>query len=276
MISESGDDDVFRVELLCKNIQSPDRNIRQKSLESLLEQSKYVGLSNDQAVALFNQCYLGVFKCYADKFESCRNAAAAVISGLLDRLPQNDFYVENIVPIIARRIGQSEIVEESEELRLLLVSQLAQVVDKFVSTDPNIDHLAKSYNYIMDIVLKTLLDPYPVVQRRTCDVINILSKATPSFSVRSEQLANPLIAMLSHRQSANRIAAIETLGIVALHINNGDVVVKIIVSISPLLMDDIPYVRRECGRVGCRWLMDLRDRYSFFERILPLVLCWCA
>lgn len=274
MISESGDDVVFQTELLCKNIQSTDRNIRQKSLESLLEQSKHVSLTSDQAVTLFNQCYLIAFKCYADKFESCRNAAVALISGLLERLPQNDFYVENIVPIIARRIGQTEIIEDSEEMRLLLVGQLAQVVAKFVITDPNNDQLAKSYNYIMDIVLKTLRDPYPVVQRRTCEVINILSKATPSFSVRSEQLANPLIAMLSHRQSPNRIAAIETLGIVALHIHNGDVVVKIIVSISPLLMDDIPYVRRECGRVGCRWLMDLRDRYSFFERILPLVLCW--
>uniref|UniRef100_A0A182T996 Condensin complex subunit 1 C-terminal domain-containing protein n=1 Tax=Anopheles maculatus TaxID=74869 RepID=A0A182T996_9DIPT len=47
-------------------------------------------------------------------------------------------------------------------------------------------------------------------------------------------------------------------------------------ALSPLLMDDVPYVRRACGRVGCVMLQKLRDRYSFFHRILPLVLnCLC-
>lgn len=59
-----------------------------------------------------------------------------------------------------------------------------------------------------------------------------------------------------------------------MNIQNGDVIVKIIVSVSPLLMDSMPQIREECGRVGCYWLLKLRDRYSFFERILPLVLCW--
>lgn len=41
-------------------------------------------------------------------------------------------------------------------------------------------------------------------------------------------------------------------------------------------MDPIANVRRMCGIVGCEWLMNLRDRYSFFDRIIPLILCWYA
>lgn len=64
-------------------------------------------------------------------------------------------------------------------------------------------------------------------------------------------------------------------GVVCLHINNkNDKIVKSIVSISPLLTDSVAAVRRMCGIVGCQWLLKLPDRYSFFERIVPLVLCW--
>lgn len=63
-------------------------------------------------------------------------------------------------------------------------------------------------------------------------------------------------------------------GVLAVNIQNGEAVVKIIVSVSPLLMDSMPQIREECGKVGSHWLLKLRDRYSFFERILPLVLCW--
>ncbi|KAI8045468.1 hypothetical protein M5D96_001649 [Drosophila gunungcola] len=38
-------------------------------------------------------------------------------------------------------------------------------------------------------------------------------------------------------------------------------------------MDTMPLVRREVGQMGILMLMELLDRYSFFERILPLVLC---
>lgn len=44
--------------------------------------------------------------------------------------------------------------------------------------------------------------------------------------------------------------------------------------ISPLLMDSMGLVRRECGRLGCLLSLKLRDRYSYFEKLAPLILCW--
>lgn len=281
--------EIFEYNQLCNNIQNADRTVRQNSLKKLLELSS---CEEQQAITLFDHCYLHIIKCYADKFESCRCLAVEIISSLLKTLPENDFYVEVIVPVIARRVGQKEIIEESEELRLQLVQQLLQIVEKFPANELKGDRLMNSYNDIIEILIKTLRDPYVNVQRECCSIVKSLAEATPSFHCRAETLADPLIALLKHRQWLSRKEAISALGksifvgwencfkvkvfsgVLALNVHNGDTVVKIIVSISPLLMDSMPQIREECGRVGCLWLLKLRDRYSFFERIVPLVLCW--
>lgn len=38
------------------------------------------------------------------------------------------------------------------------------------------------------------------------------------------------------------------------------------------LFDQIPLVRRTVAQVAARWLHEYRDRYSFFHKILPLLL----
>lgn len=274
-MSTSGSGDAFQLDAMSQQIQNPDRRTRQLALQSLVDWcEKSPSITQEKAKEVFDQLYLVLFKCYADRFEMCRHLAASAVSALLARVPDNVYYAENVVPVVARRIGQAEIIEESEEVRLLLVEQLLVVVRKFGSSDSGNDRLQQCYHHIMDVLLKTLTDPYPAIPRKCCEVVEALAEGCRSFPVRAEQLVGPLCSMLGHRQSPTRIAAIRTLGTVALRItSSSDAIVKCIVSVSPLLMDDQPSVRRECGRVGCRWLLELRDRYSFFERLIPLVLC---
>lgn len=274
--SGSGDESQIQLDVICQQIQNPDRRARQLALQNLLDVCARPAtmLSLEQAIEIFVASYLLLFKCYSDRFEVCRNLAASAITALLGHLSPNQYYADNVVSVLVRRIGQPEIIEDSEEVRLLLVEQLLAVVQKFGSSSSDRDPLQQSYNDIMDVLLKTLTDPYPAVPRKCCEVVEALAAATATFPARAEQLVGPLVGMLSHRQSPTRIAGVRTMGTVALKINtSSDSVIKCIVSVSPLLMDDQPHVRRECGRVGCRWLMDLRDRYSFFERLIPLVLC---
>lgn len=203
--------DIFEFNQLCNNIQNADRLVRQNSLKKLLELSSSEQ-TQQQTAALFDHCYLHIIKCYADKFESCRCLAVEIISSLLKMLPDNDFYVEVLVPVIARRVGQKEIIEESEELRLQLVQQLLQIVNKFPAKELTGDRLMNSYNDIIDVLLKTLRDPYVNVQRECCSLIKSLASATPSFHCRAESLADPLIALLKHRQWLSRKEAITALG----------------------------------------------------------------
>lgn len=263
-------------EILCKKLQNTDRSIRQAALKELLKIASKESISDTGLEEWFDATHLYIFKCYSDRFEICRSLAASIMSAFIVNTSNcSDRCLDYIVPVLKRRIGQGAIVEESEELRLQLMEQTHDIIRVFSSKRDDKDPLMRQYNDIIDIVLKTLTDPYACVQRKSCEVINALADGTRTFHARAESLVSPLIALLSHRQSATRVLAIGTLGTVCLHIDNkNDKIVQIITSMSPLLMDLVPAVRRQCGRVGCRWLLNLLDRYSFFERILPLVLCW--
>lgn len=38
------------------------------------------------------------------------------------------------------------------------------------------------------------------------------------------------------------------------------------------LFDQIPTVRQTVAQVAARWLLEYKDRYSFFHKLLPLIL----
>jgi dynein assembly factor 5 len=275
-----------KIQAWVTKIQNQDRMTRQRALKELLEYCEdEKNLTPENCTEMFDTFYLYLIKCYGDRFEMCRSLAGLIVTELLKRLEQNDYYLNYIVPVIARRIGQVEMVEESEEMRLQLLEQLNFIVSKYkdlidhgsVRIGDGKDVLLKPYNDIIDILKVCLLDTYPAILRECCSIIKTTSEASTSFHYRAESLVDPLVYLLKHRQSPVRIAAIEALTIVCLNIHtNGEAVKKIICDLSPLVMDPVPYVRRECGRAGCTWLTKLRDRYSFFERILPLVLCCLA
>ena len=46
----------------------------------------------------------------------------------------------------------------------------------------------------------------------------------------------------------------------------------VIVPMAERLFDQIPFVRSTVARVAARWMTEYRDRYSYFHKLLPLVL----
>lgn len=200
----------LELEVLCKNIQSSEKSVRQRALKELLELvSKQT--NDDDLKELFEGTYLHLLKCYADRFEATRSLAISVVNQFSDGFEmRNDFFLDYIIPTIRRRIGAPEMIEGSEELQLKLLEQLEGIVDKYRSKDE--DFLMRSYNDIIDIVARNLTNPYSNAHRQCCKVIQVLATATPSFYMRAETLIDPLIELLSHRQSASRITAVDTLG----------------------------------------------------------------
>lgn len=259
----------------CVQLQSPERSARQSTLKSMLEYFQQSQVTNKNVESHYNEIYIHLLKAYSDKFEVCRSLAASVVSAIVTHLPRNSSYLEYICSVISQRLGQAEMIEESEEMRLQLVQQLHELVEKFkVDSEEKADLILKAYNDIIDVLVRTIKDPYPAIQRESCEVVKLLSTATPSFRYRAEVLVKPMTFMLQHRYSANRAIAIETMSIAALHIlTNDDKVGNIIMDLSKLLMDDVASVRRECGRAGIRLGLELKDRYSHFSKILPLILC---
>ncbi|KAL1373728.1 hypothetical protein pipiens_018488, partial [Culex pipiens pipiens] len=239
------------IESFCTNVQSQERMVRQRALKDMLE-LVHKDLSPEQAPSLFDETYLHILRCYADRFEMVRNLAITLVSELLQKLPPNDFYLSYIIPVVTRRLGQAETIEDSEEIRLQLLEQLEEIVRKYADPEGTRgDPLLKSYDNLVDILAKTLRDPFPAAQKQSCELVQLLAQSTPSMHYRAEALVGPASTALKHRHSANRIAAIDALGQLALHIHsNSDCAMRIIVDMSPLLMDSVPFVRRVCGRVG--------------------------
>lgn len=258
---------------VCQSLRSEERGQRQSGLKKLLKYCESDELTEENCLDTFDLVYLHILKCYADEAEKCRSLATEIVSRFLEKLPRNDFYLNYIVPAIARRIGQHE---QSEEMRLQWLQQIRDIVQRYQTTkEDTTDYLLKVYNDLVDILKKSLTDPFPVAQREACEITKVLARATPSFHYQAEALVKPLLLMLKHKQSANRSVAIETLGIICLHITtNTECILNVLTELRLLLLDSTPSVRRACGRVGGKLMLELRDRYSHFDKILPLVLCW--
>lgn len=202
--------DTSKLELICKNIQNIDKSTRQRALKELLQTINESKTDEDRSIIL-NETYLHLVKGYTDKYESCRSLTIAIVSQLLVAFQErNAFFLEYVVPTMRRRIGLAELIEESEELQLQLLEQLYEIVEKFSSTKE--DLLMRVYNDIMDILIRNLTNRYANAQRQCCEVIKKLAIATKSFRMRAEHLVDPLIQLLSHRQSTSRVLAVETLG----------------------------------------------------------------
>ncbi|XP_034486482.1 dynein assembly factor 5, axonemal-like isoform X1 [Drosophila innubila] len=263
--------------LICTELESSDHRKRSATLLQLREQCEKApeSVSSDAIAADFDELYLHLLKCYADRFESVRGRAVQAVSAFLERLPPLDFHLLNVVSTLAERMGQTETVEPSEEIRLLYIEQLHLMLRKYAKMG-NVGVFRECYPQVVKVLIKSIKDDYAAVQRNGCATLVELSRVADTMELRpfTESLAVALYTMLNHRHSAARISAVEALGRVSLHMDaSGEGMRRLIMEVSPLLMDSMPLVRRECGQMGVLMLLELPDRYSYFERILPLVLC---
>lgn len=200
----------LELEILCKNIQSAEKSKRLAALKELFQ--TVLKQANDEDLKkLLDLTYLHLVKCYTDKFESIRSQTISIVNAFLNQFQaRNEFFLDYIIPTVRRRIGLPEMIEESEEVQLELLTQLGLIVEKFQSKGEDV--LMRAYNDIMDIVIRNLSNHYANAHRECCKVIQLLATATPSFYMRAESLVDPLTELLCHRQSATRTIAVETLG----------------------------------------------------------------
>ncbi|XP_036318524.1 dynein assembly factor 5, axonemal [Rhagoletis pomonella] len=263
----------FNIDDICKNLQSADRCTKLAALELLKRQGE--NTSTSQLQVLFDNTYLHLLKCYADRFESVRERAVHTVTEFTKQLPANDFHLLNIVSTLVERMGQQETLESSEEIRLLYITQLHALIQQYIIAGKK-HSLEECYTQITGILAKALRDAYPAVQRESCACVVALTSAADTLILQpfTQQLAKPLYGILNHKHSLARIAAVEALGCLALHVDpKNDNLSQLLMEVSPLLMDSMPLVRSECGKLGVLLLLELRDRYSYFDRLIPFVLC---
>lgn len=270
MSYEELNEKVASFKLICMGIQNPDRIVRKKTyvdLQDFLSNSQ--NLSHQDLRNMFSDTYMYILTGLRDKTESVREQAIAfVISFYIDILPINDFYLTYLFPILVERIGSVEIIEESEEIRLLLLQLMNKIIKKYSGTQ----QLEPFLNDCVIILAETVKDKYPAIKELSCYIILNLSQALPKvFHMQAETLIKPVVTCLNHQRFKVRVASVNAIGEIVMH-SSYKGLDEAIGPLAERLFDQIPVVRRAVAQVTARWLLDYRDRYSFFHKILPLLL----
>ncbi|GFG28909.1 hypothetical protein Cfor_12253 [Coptotermes formosanus] len=249
----------------CNALQSDEKKTRNKGLEEL---SKFLH-EHDSELQVTEKVtiYKNILRCFNDKSEACRELAVKVVTQIISSLDQEGDYFTYLMPALLQRLGGQEIAEPSEEVRLLEVSLLHCVINKYNPT------LLPSYlNDIIQILVKTLMDPYPKIKRESCECAADLAETIPRhFYIQSESLITPMLQSVTHQHYRLRIVAITAIGKVIQYGNNKSVD-TVIGPLAERLFDQIPMVRQAVVGVIGMWLVQLPERYSYFHRLLPLIL----
>lgn len=191
-------------------LQSESKMTRKKALLDIHAEIFESEENNDcDLTVVFPEVYTYILKSFSDLSEGCREAAVAIIGNFIDKLPLNDYYLTYILPVLVRRIGCPEIVEESEEIRLVLIVLVRKILDKY-----SITHLLSPFiNDFTDILTKTATDPYPKVKLEACECIILLTKVLArDFHFQSESYVKPILSNFAHQHYRVRVAAIRAIG----------------------------------------------------------------
>ncbi|NXI52986.1 DAAF5 factor, partial [Chloroceryle aenea] len=125
---------------------------------------------------------------------------------------------------------------------------------------------------VIHILQTTLLDHYAEVRRESCRCTVACAQAMPEhFHMQSESLIKPLMQTISHQHYRVRVDVIQATGAV-IQFGNGKSVDDVLSHLAQRLFDEIPKVRHSVTAVIGEWLLHLRDRYSYFHKLIPLLL----
>lgn len=183
---------------------------RRKALESIKKDTvnRKPALTAEENKPVLNEILKPLLKEFSDPVEKCRELSVEIIREFLRRVSGVDDYLPFIIPILVQRLGQPEIIEPSEELRLLLVEFLKEILEQSGKK------LAVYLDDLIRILQKTIIDPYSEVKKVSCNCASIIAKAIPSyFHAQSESLIKPLLTSISHQHSKVRTLVIYTIGI---------------------------------------------------------------
>ncbi|XP_056631569.1 dynein axonemal assembly factor 5 isoform X1 [Diorhabda sublineata] len=265
------EDKISNIKQVCTGLQSLDRKIRKQTFANL---EKYLSakeneFSNQELRTIFVDIHIYVLNGLRDKTESVREQAIKFIKYfLIDKLPLNDYYLTYVFPVLVERLGSVEIIEESEEIRLQLLQLLEDIISKYNNTAQLVPFLNDS----IIILSETVKDKYPVIKELSCRTIIHLANALPKdFHKQAESLIKPVLTCFSHQRYKVRVEAIQAIGEIVMH-SSYKALDEAVGPLAEKLFDQIPIVRRAVGQVAARWLLEYRDRYSFFHKILPLLL----
>lgn len=243
-----------------------NKSTRKKALEQIRKETVGRGLPSSVLQEVFSVFLKPLVKRLSDQNEGCREVAIAVVTEFIRCIPRPEESLHLLVPCLARRLGAGEILEPAEELRLSSVEMLTFIVEVCGR------HVAPYVQEVIDILGRTIEDPFPDVKQESCRCTVKLAENVPEhFYNQAKSLINPLMQTITYQQSRVRVSVIEATGAVIQH-GGGNNMEDVVWHMAQRLFDDSPQVRRAVAAVVGDWLLHLRDRYSYHCKLVPLLL----
>ncbi|XP_054851534.1 dynein axonemal assembly factor 5 isoform X2 [Eublepharis macularius] len=212
----------------------------------------------------------------ADPAERCRELALELLRHGLAHGAQPDLALPVLMPALAQRLceaapGAGDAREACEELRLGLLRLLGLLLQLCPGAA-----LAPYLPEVVRVLRASLRDSFPEAKREACAAAVQAAKAMPEhFHMQSESLISPLMQAISHQHFRVRVSVIQATGAV-IQFGNVKSLDDVLSHLAQRCFDSIPQVREAVISVMGEWLLHLRDRYSYFHKLIPLLLSGLA
>ncbi|NXH14796.1 DAAF5 factor, partial [Bucco capensis] len=244
------------------------RAARLRALEAIRTEVQERSLSGAVVQEVFGAHLMRpLARCLAgDAAERCRELALQLLCHCLSHGDKPGEALPVLLPVLTQRLCPPQGYEASEELRLGLVQLLSLLLQRCGSA------VFPYLTEVISILQATLLDHYAEVRRESCRCAVACAQAMPEyFHMQSESLIKPLMQTISHQHYRVRVDVIQATGAV-IQFGNGKSVDDVLSHLAQRLFDEIPKVRHAVTTVIGEWLLHLRDRYSYFHKLIPLLL----
>ena len=183
------------------------RNTRKRALEGLRKETLVVVLEPSVLQEVFSEIVKPLVKVLSDPVEKCRELAILYLTDVITKVKRTSDFLPYVFPVFVQRLGQQEIVEPSEELRLELVVALSKIVQH------SHKEVAGYLDDIIKILQRTIIDPFPELRKESCKCASKVARAIPEhFHQQSESLIKPLTESISHQHSKVRVEVILAIG----------------------------------------------------------------
>lgn len=223
-------------------------------------------LSPQELDMVFKQMMKALLTLYSFPVDKCRELSIKMVTQFIQKIPEPWNDLPYIIPVLTDRLGGQEIVENTEEIRMLAVESLKYIIQ---TCKQHIDPYVKDVILILAV---TIQDPFPDVKKESCQCVEELAAASAEkFYFHGESLIRPLLVSVSHQHHKVRSTCLKTIGVVV-KATSGKEVENVVSHIAQRTFDHSPPVRLMVTNVVGDWLLNLRDRYSFFHKLLPLLL----
>ncbi|XP_065647436.1 dynein axonemal assembly factor 5 isoform X2 [Hydra vulgaris] len=215
---------------------------------------------------IFQNLFKPVLKLFDDSMDCTRELSVKLIIRFCCHISKPEEFMPYIIPVIQQRIISDNNHESTEEIRLLLIESLSKLIDICS------EKIGIYIDGIILMLIKTLEDPYSEVRKASCScVCKLAAMCSEQFYLQGESLVPPLLRSLSHQHNKVRSAVLQTIGVTILS-TSGKSVDDVFTHIAQRTFDSSSPVRLMVVEVVGKWLVELRDRYSYFAKLIPLLL----